>query len=46
MFEDNANFERLSRDVPLKVSNVIQKVFIEVNEEGSEAAAATGNLSI
>lgn len=43
MFQDNANFGRLS-EIPLKVDNVLQKVFIEVNEEGSEAAAATGNF--
>jgi len=40
IFEDNADFTRLS-NIPLKVSHALQKVFIEVNEEGSEAAAAT-----
>ncbi|EFN79721.1 Serpin B8 [Harpegnathos saltator] len=40
MFENNADFERLS-NIPLKVGTVLQKVFIELNEEGSEAAAAT-----
>ncbi|XP_071569365.1 antichymotrypsin-2 isoform X1 [Temnothorax nylanderi] len=40
MFEDNADFTRLS-NIPLKVSHALQKIFIEINEEGSEAAAAT-----
>lgn len=44
MFKDNADFTRLS-SIPLKVSHILQKIFIEINEEGSEAAAATGNLS-
>lgn len=40
MFEDNANFSRFT-DSSVKVSQAFQKAFIEVNEEGSEAAAAT-----
>lgn len=42
MFEDSANFNGIADSVPLKVSKIIQKAFIEVNEEGSEAAAVTG----
>lgn len=39
---DSANFTGISKDGGLFVSKAIQKVFIDVNEEGSEAAAATG----
>jgi hypothetical protein len=47
MFSNGAEFdELLTTNEPLKVSQVVHKAFIEVNEEGAEAAAATGRLSL
>ncbi|XP_017031069.1 serine protease inhibitor 42Dd isoform X2 [Drosophila kikkawai] len=43
MFSDGAEFGKmLQSPEPLKVSAIIHKAFIDVNEEGTEAAAATG----
>jgi len=46
MFTDHAEFGKmLQSPETLKVSAIIHKAFIEVNEEGTEAAAATGKCS-
>ena len=42
-FTGGADFSRMS-DVPMAVSDVIHKTYIDVNEEGTEAAAATAVL--
>ena len=39
-FSDFADFNDMAKDV--KIGNVIHKTFIDVDEEGTEAAAATG----
>lgn len=40
-FTGSANFSKINPKVPLNISEVKQKTFIEVNEEGTEAAAVT-----
>lgn len=45
MFSNDAEFNNLlDQPEDLKVSEVVHKAFIEVNEEGAEAAAATGKI--
>ncbi|XP_065333034.1 antichymotrypsin-2-like isoform X1 [Cloeon dipterum] len=41
IFSDDVNLTGISTADELKVSKVVQKAFIEVSEEGTEAAAAT-----
>lgn len=37
----SADFRRISESEQLKIDNVFQKAFLEVNEEGTVAAAVT-----
>jgi serpin B len=40
-FSDAANLSRMTRSNDLKIDEVFHKAFVEVSEEGTEAAAAT-----
>jgi serpin B len=45
-FDNRADFSGITNKKDLSISDVFQKVFFEIDEEGSEAAAATGIVMV
>lgn len=46
MFSQAANFSNIVENGKLKVSKVLHKAFIDVDEYGTEAAAVTSNNKV
>ncbi|XP_011314405.1 leukocyte elastase inhibitor [Fopius arisanus] len=46
MFSDKADFKGITDAPPLKIGKAMQKAMIDVNEEGSEAAAVTSMVAV
>ncbi|TSK05902.1 MAG: serpin family protein [Geobacter sp.] len=45
-FEGQADFSGMDGKGPFKIGNLLHKAFVEVNEEGTEAAAATAAVMV
>jgi serpin B len=45
-FTDAADFSGITRTEGVKIAKVIHKAYVDVNEEGTEAAAATGVVGV
>jgi serine protease inhibitor len=45
-FSDTADFKKMRKEKDVKISNVKHKTYIDVNEQGTEAAAATSVLVV
>jgi serpin B len=43
-FSDAANFSRITSEKAQKLQDIVHQAFVDVNEEGTEAAAVTGGI--